>query len=771
MPLTVPPLDSRKYQDLLGQAVARIPVHTPEWTNFNQSDPGITILGVMAFLTESLLYRCNQIPVRNRAKFLSLLGVPLSPATAATGLVSFSNDRGPPAVFSLGPDLEVDAGQVPFRTELGLDVLPIEARAYFKRARPNPDPTLLDYYAQLYASYLGPPPPEAPPTPILYDLERLGAGGAQSVDLSVDTVDGSVWVAILTRETDAAIIDTIKQVIGGKTLSLGLVPGVPTTGVQLGPAQPAATDLSSVLAFWIPSVGDGTLPSTPALRVPTYRRLDAVPSSDVLTEPGIVEITLPTADELGLWTNLDPLESGAGQFPPTLQDTNLDARLITWIRIQAISPTDVDIVWVGANSARVTQLTHVTNEVLPPGTGQPDQVRTLANSPVIPGSVVLTVSPVTGAPQTWQSIADLMDAGPEVPTVDPRLPPGASTPINLPTTVFVEDPEAGTLTFGDGAHAQRPPAGALLAVDYDYSVGAAGNVEAGAIARGPALPSGITVTNPVRTWGGANAETVEDGEKQISRYLQHRDRLVNKSDFQAIAWRTPGVSIGRIDVLPAFHPLLSPSEPGDAPGVVTLLVLPSYDPDHPGAPVPSQSFLNAIGAYLEPRRLVTTEVFLLGPDYVDVWLAVGITVVAGASIRDVTDAVKSALTQFLSPLPLPGTPALPDTVTVAETTAPSLLQVGGGWPLRKSVVALEALAVASRVPGVLLVNGITLANSAGTPVDQVTITALQLPRLAGISVTAGDPIDIAQLIGQVPAGASGGTAPAILPIPIVPEDC
>ena len=84
MPLTLQTLDNRKYQQLLDESLARIPVHNPEWTNFNPSDPGVTLLEVFAFLTENLLYRCNQIPDRNRRKFLSLLGVPLHPASSAT---------------------------------------------------------------------------------------------------------------------------------------------------------------------------------------------------------------------------------------------------------------------------------------------------------------------------------------------------------------------------------------------------------------------------------------------------------------------------------------------------------------------------------------------------------------------------------------------------------------------------------------------------------------------------------------------------------------
>src|SRR5207302_9436587 len=95
MPLQIPAIDDRRYQDLRNEALARIPVHNPEWTNFNRSDPGVTLIELFAFLTESLLYRCNQIPERNHRKFLSLLGIPLQPATPAQGLVAFNNERGP----------------------------------------------------------------------------------------------------------------------------------------------------------------------------------------------------------------------------------------------------------------------------------------------------------------------------------------------------------------------------------------------------------------------------------------------------------------------------------------------------------------------------------------------------------------------------------------------------------------------------------------------------------------------------------------------------
>jgi len=39
-----PQLDDRSYDDLRRELVRRIPVHSPEWTDHNPSDPGLTLL-------------------------------------------------------------------------------------------------------------------------------------------------------------------------------------------------------------------------------------------------------------------------------------------------------------------------------------------------------------------------------------------------------------------------------------------------------------------------------------------------------------------------------------------------------------------------------------------------------------------------------------------------------------------------------------------------------------------------------------------------------
>src|SRR5690606_13944966 len=46
------------------------------------------------------------------------------------------------------------------------------------------------------------------------------------------------------------------------------------------------------------------------------------------------------------------------------------------------------------------------------------------------------------------------------------------------------------------------------------------------------------------------------------------------------------------------------------PGVVTLVVLPAYDPLQPDQPTPDKEMLRRVCAHLEPRRLVTTELYV-----------------------------------------------------------------------------------------------------------------------------------------------------------------
>ena len=74
MPIPLPNLDNRTYADIFAEMRALIPREAPGWTNFNESDPGITLLQLFAWLAEALIYRANRIPAASEAGFIKLLG-------------------------------------------------------------------------------------------------------------------------------------------------------------------------------------------------------------------------------------------------------------------------------------------------------------------------------------------------------------------------------------------------------------------------------------------------------------------------------------------------------------------------------------------------------------------------------------------------------------------------------------------------------------------------------------------------------------------------
>lgn len=766
MPLPDPTFDPRRYQDVLADALARVPVHNPEWTNLNDADPGVTLLQLFAFMTESLIYRTELIPERNRAKYLRLLGLGLRPAEPARGLVSFSLPGSAADVLTLPAGQLLRAGSVPFCTEGGLSVLPVEARAYYKspldEAR-RAEATAA--YEGLYASYLtGEDAAEldfyetrvfAPPESgfVLPTLELAAAQpgtGPVGADGRLTTTDGYVWVALLARRATEADREAARGLLARSLITIGVVAVAGPDGRALGGEAAADPAEAADLVFEVPDLPDPPPAGGDTTPVAAYRALRVTArSGNLLTAPGTVELDLrpPPGRRLGIWEDLDPLEAGVGELPPSLDQLPEQDRLVTWIRVRVVGPTtsgeaggssqtDARIQWIGINAAQVTQRALVPVERLGNGTGEPDQLVRLVNSPVIASSLTLTVNG-----EAWSPIDDIAAAPPEVPVADlasNRTPVDAGDP-----GVYRLDPESGEIRFGDGVHGRRPPAGALIQASYAYGGGLQGLVGIGAIGRGPA---GVKVTNPVPTWGGGPGETVADGERRLPAFIRHGERLVSAEDYRDIVWRTPGVELGRVEPLALLHPD-QPEQP--APGVVTLLVVPAQDPRAPSAPSPDTLFLAAVCRWLEPRRVLTTELHVRGPAYLGIVVTVGIESLPGRDQASVREAVRERLTVFLSPL------------TGGFE--------GAGWPLGKAVETLELWAEAARVDGVAKINGVLMAETSGAARDSLPLAGLELPHLVGLAVGSGSPPALSTVLGG-PVATVPGTRPR-LPVPVIPEEC
>ena len=744
MPLPTPKFDSRTYREILNEALARIPSHNPEWNNYNDSDPGVTLLQLFAFMTENLLYRANLIPDRNRQKFLQLLGLGMQASQSATGIVAFSNPKGILEAKALRAEHEVNSGKVPFRLTNGLDVLPIESRLYYKSPiQSQRKAEVAEIYSQLYASF-----DTSSQNLDFYETRAYQAPSSgvtlPALDLAADTYDGIFWLALLARANDS--LDDARKAIAGKELALGIVPAMDAEGCALYPIATTGRDQQPAITFEIPNVADTTRLS--------YRPLRAKFDDNPLLRPAVVKLSLPEHDDIASWDE-GPLTAGVGVRPPFIEETDDADRLLTWVRIRVpqLETTDdtsskvsAAISWVGINAGRVVQRTQVKAESLSPGNGEPDQTRTLMNKPVLSDSLVLLVNG-----EQWQEIDDLYAAAAEVPPNSPRFA-GQSDQTSQPSSkVFSLDKESGQIRFGDGIHGARPPAGAVIQASYAYGGGTQGMVGIGSINKGAALPAGVKVNNPVPTWGGREAETVEQAEKRIPQTIKHRNRLVSKEDFEQITWQTPGVKLGRVEVLPLFHPKL-PRQLSQ--GAVTVMVIPKEDPVQPQAPVPDRMFLQTVCTHLAPRRILTSEVHVHGPIYVPIWVAVGVETVPGFDQPSVRDDVAAQVEQFLSPL----------NGGFAED----------GWPMNKSVDGQELLAAAARVSGVAKINALHLATATTSNVSEISIEGLQLPYLRNILVAEGDAPSIEEVRGE--SGPQRGvdqlpTGPDIVPVPVIPDEC
>ena len=73
MPIQLPNLDDRTYDDLMAEALSLLPTYDADWTNYNPSDPGITLIELFAYMTEMMIYRMNQVTPKNKQAFLALL--------------------------------------------------------------------------------------------------------------------------------------------------------------------------------------------------------------------------------------------------------------------------------------------------------------------------------------------------------------------------------------------------------------------------------------------------------------------------------------------------------------------------------------------------------------------------------------------------------------------------------------------------------------------------------------------------------------------------
>lgn len=110
MPLPEPTLDNRVFDQLVAEGRGMVPRLAPAWTDHNASDPGITLMELMAWMAEQNIFRFDRESDEAARTFLRLVGIEPRPLALARTVVCVG---GTGAGVALPPRSVVAVGAAP----------------------------------------------------------------------------------------------------------------------------------------------------------------------------------------------------------------------------------------------------------------------------------------------------------------------------------------------------------------------------------------------------------------------------------------------------------------------------------------------------------------------------------------------------------------------------------------------------------------------------------------------------------------------------------
>ncbi|WP_217242493.1 putative baseplate assembly protein [Streptomyces sp. AC555_RSS877] len=320
----------------------------------------------------------------------------------------------------------------------------------------------------------------------------------------------------------------------------------------------------------------------------------------------------------------------------------------------------------------------VRDEPLGESSGLPGQRMRLAHAPVVGDRPPLHPQVAEdGGWRDWEVVADFAASGP----TDRHVTLDATTG-EVSFGPAVREPDGTLRQYG----AVPAKGAAVRARLYRTGGGRAGNVARGAVrVLRSSLPYVTEVVNREAARGGVDGETVEEAKVRAPITLRAQERAVTLRDYEELV-RRAAPDTARITCLAGEE-----SEHGAH--AVRVLVVPQAVPDPGGRLrfeqlVPEDALLRRITRYLDERRLIGTRVAVGPPFYQGVTVVATLHAFPGMDTDRVRRRALDALYRHLDPL-----------------TGGS---EGTGWSFGRPVQAGEIFAVLQRVPGVELVDKVTL---------------------------------------------------------------
>ncbi|MFA7618129.1 MAG: putative baseplate assembly protein [Thiohalomonadaceae bacterium] len=724
MPLPVPNLDDRRFDDLVAEAKARLAAHLPELTQIAPGDPVHSFIDLFAWLTETILYRANLIPERQRRVFLNLLQIPLRPARAARGVVCVdANGASAQLPPLLADGSQLKAAKQTLTTVGEVQPTYLSLQVAVKQTLSGADLAAMGLTLQDLTEQFGLRKGETP-TPF---QPRRFEPGKETLTLA-GSLDHAFYLACIVPKGLEDQLATVRQNLAGIILNIAIAPADHLEGDAISELHPRK------LVWELASLGE----EGEAIYLPLELLSD---SSNGSRRAGVVRLRLPrNAALFESFAQVDPMFSGVGEQPPELADRVEAARVALWLRLRCPEHPGLRLSYLGINGVDVLAQGLRQGVSVGTGTGQPDQVIALPDQQIDAATLRLEVEE-NGAFVPWQRVDFLAGQAPDA-------------------KVYTLDSQSGYVRFGDGISAgKRPPQGKRIrAAAYLFGGGTGGNLAPGTVKEIVNGNARCKLRHELPLTGGLDAESVEQAEKRIPQFLTHRNRAVTKEDFKAITEANPVIPVARAEVRAGFLPgaRIEAAREG-VPGVVSVFVLPPGEPALGHTPKPTQGLLKDVFGYLLNRVMIGTELYVLSPQFVPVAIGVKVQVRDAETEQQTLLDVQYTLLDYLWPV------------------APGGAR-GGGWPMGGGVRANELATRVARVEGVLAVNKLALfvKGKKGwrrlAENEEIALKHYQLPELLGVRVETGVgtpalPDGIGTLEGQPATSVRG------VPVPVIPDVC
>ncbi|WP_322906413.1 putative baseplate assembly protein [Paenibacillus campi] len=624
-------LDDRTYAQIMERARQAIHRYSPEWTDENEHDPGITMLEMFSWLTEAQQYYINRVTARNELKFLQLLGVEPQQATCAETDVQFTGVK-QQRLLPTGTRLRADT--IVFETQSPLWLLPHQIERVVVQhdntsvmhaweGLRSPEFALFGADGKAgncFCIGFDMPLPVNQPLHLTFDLVSKNRFPRNPIDpqavhtplavLKWEFYRDGQWQEIELRQDttfELTFDGDLRMTIPGVMTPYALYPATDRprcwlrcTLVESGYETPPVLRhllLNTVRA----REGNGTVVCTQ-----TNWDGEGIPVlywSHQLAHPGMMEVRVYEQDGWYMWQAVDDLAlCGPNDRCYVLTEYPAESKVSVYFgdgRHGRSLPAGTNHILFVAWEQGWQQRRYAGT-----GTGMPDQRYRVAT----PEESLCLLRIQTATADTdgklvkwheWTRVANFDSSGP-----DDRH--------------FYYDERTGEIVFGDNRHgraAERANRPNIVMIARTSGGGERGNVRSGVLRleEDDAQSPSLRASNYTHGRGGHGTETLAAAKRRLAGNLHEVERAVTAEDYETIALRTPGLRVGRVKALPLYVSGLGGYPQRKAPGQMTLVVVPYTEQRKLD---PSPLFLQAVRRYMDRYRMLGTELHVIGPQYI-----------------------------------------------------------------------------------------------------------------------------------------------------------